>query len=103
MSVHVCKNSVCGSKVAVVGAGFAGSTVAYSLMLDGVVSEIALIDVNKEKAIGEALDLNHCMQFTRLTEIVAGDSYELVSGASIVVICAGYGQKPGESRIDLLQ
>lgn len=98
-----CNSSECNSKVAIIGAGFVGSTTAYSLMLDGCVSEIALIDVNKEKALGEALDLNHCMQFTRLTDIIAGDSFEMVSDASIVVICAGCGQATGESRANLLQ
>ncbi|MFA6535550.1 MAG: L-lactate dehydrogenase [Candidatus Babeliales bacterium] len=103
MPIYSCQKSECSSKVAIIGAGFVGSTTAYSLMLDGCVSEIALIDVNKEKAVGEALDLNHCMQFTRLTNIVAGNSFEMVSGASIVIICAGFGQATGESRTNLLQ
>lgn len=103
MPVYQCIDSMCNSKVAIVGAGFVGSTTAYAMMLDGVASQIALIDINKEKALGEALDLKHCMQFTRLTEIVAGDSFELLSDASIVVICAGFAQKSGESRMDLLK
>lgn len=103
MPVYACKSSECNSKVAIIGAGFVGSTSAYAMMLDGVVSEIALIDLNSEKATGEALDLKHCMQFTRLTEINAGNSFELVSCASIVVITAGFAQKPGESRTELLR
>lgn len=59
-------------KIAIIGAGAVGSTAAFSLMLDGSVSEIALIDTNKDKAEGEVLDLNHCMQFTRMTHIVGG-------------------------------
>ena len=90
-------------KVAIVGAGNVGSTAAYTMMLDGVVSEISLIDINKEKAEGEALDLRHGMQFTKSAKIWAGDSYELVAGAQIVVITAGFAQQPGgETRIDLL-
>jgi len=103
MPIYSYQKSDCSSKVAIIGAGFVGSTTAYSLMLDGSVSEIALIDVNKEKALGEVLDLNDCMQFTRLTNIVAGDSFEMVSGASIVIICAGFGQAPGEPRTNLLE
>jgi len=90
-------------KVAIIGAGFVGSTTAYSLMLDGIVSEISLIDINSEVAQGHVLDLNHCMQFTKITNIVGGSSFELVKDAQIVVICAGVAQKAGESRSDLLQ
>lgn len=92
------------SKVAVVGTGFVGSTAAYAMMLDGVVSEISLIDINKDKAEGEALDLQHGMQFSKSTRIWAGDSYELVKDAKIVVICAGFAQSSGgETRLDLLE
>lgn len=92
-----------GSKVAIIGAGNVGSTAAYAMMLDDVVSEIALIDINKDKAEGEALDLRHGMQFTRSAKIWAGDSFDLVEGAKIVVITAGLAQKPGgESRLNLL-
>lgn len=93
------KNNV---KIAIIGAGSVGSTAAFALMLDGSVSEIALIDINKDKAEGEVLDLNHCMQFTRMTHIVGGDSFALVEGAAVVVITAGIAQKPGEKRTDLL-
>src|SRR5579862_1482575 len=97
------QKSSCVSKVAIVGAGFVGSTSAYALMLNGTVSHIALIDLDKEKAEGEALDLLHCMQFTHSVEITAGDSFELVKDAEVVVITAGVGQKIGESRADLLE
>lgn len=91
------------TKVAIVGAGNVGSTAAYAMMLDGVVSEISLIDINKNKAEGEALDLRHGMQFTKSAKIWAGDSYELVAGAKIVVLTAGFAQEPGgETRLDLL-
>ncbi|MBI2208507.1 L-lactate dehydrogenase [Candidatus Woesearchaeota archaeon] len=91
------------SKVAIVGAGFVGSTAAYSLLIDGAASEIALIDVNREKAEGEAMDLQHGMQFRQNVKINFGSSYELCKDADIVVICAGAHQKPGETRIDLVK
>ena len=100
MSKHEC---IKPTKVAIVGAGCVGSTAAYAMMLDGVVSEIALIDINKDKAEGEALDLQHGMQFSKSAKIVAGDSFELVQGANIVILTAGFSQKPGgETRLDLL-
>lgn len=90
------------AKVAIIGAGFVGSTAAYALMLNGVASEIALIDINKERAEGEALDLMHCTQFTSSTHIVAGDDFSLVKDAAVVVIAAGAPQKLGQTRSDLL-
>lgn len=89
------------SRVAVIGCGLVGSSYAYTLLVQGIASEICLIDANKDKAIGEAMDLNHAMPFARRTEIWAGDMEDLV-GASVVVIAAGAAQKPGESRMDLL-
>lgn len=90
------------TKVAIIGAGFVGSTTAYALMLDGVASEIALIDINKDKVEGEALDLAHCMQFTQQTTIIASDSFELVKDAQVIVIAAGMAQAPDQKRTDLL-
>ena len=97
-------NKLCpNSKVAIVGAGWVGSTAAYSIMLDGVASNISLIDKNKDIAQGHALDLMHGMQFTKSTRIEAGDSFELVKDAKIVILSAGVAQKKGETREDLLQ
>ncbi|MFA6527117.1 MAG: L-lactate dehydrogenase [Candidatus Babeliales bacterium] len=91
------------AKVAIVGTGFVGSTTAYAMMMNGVASRIALIDAKKEKAEGEALDLLHGLQFTHSVDIVAGDSFELVKEADVVVITAGFAQKSsGETRQDLL-
>lgn len=90
------------SKVAIIGAGAVGSTTAFALMLDGLVSDIALIDANSDKAQGEALDLNHCMQFTNMTNIVGGNSFSLVQDARVVIVTAGIAQQPGETRSDLL-
>ena len=90
------------SKVAIIGAGFVGSTAAYALLIDGSASEIALIDVNREKAEGEAMDLQHGLQFKPNVKISFGSSYELCKDAEIIVICAGAHQKPGETRTDLI-
>lgn len=87
--------------VAIIGAGHVGSTTAYTLMLDGSVRRIALIDTQHDKAEGEGLDLAHCAQFTPAVEIVTGDSYELAAHASIIIITAGAHQKDGESRRNL--
>ena len=91
------------SKVVIIGAGFVGSTAAYALLIDGTASEIALIDVDREKAEGEALDLKHSLQFTSQTKITFGEDYNLCKDAAIIVICAGAHQKPGETRLDLAQ
>jgi len=88
-------------KVAVVGVGFVGASFAYSLMIHGTVSEIVLIDIDKKRAEGEAMDLNHGLSFVQPTRIWAGD-YPDCEGADIVVIAAGLAQKPGESRLELV-
>jgi L-lactate dehydrogenase len=90
------------TKVAIVGVGLVGSTFAYTLLLSGIASEIVLIDVNHERAEGEAMDLNHAVPFAHPTKICAGD-YSDCEGAAITVIAAGTGQKPGESRLDLVK
>lgn len=90
------------TKVALIGAGNVGSTAAYALMMDDIVTEIALIDVLADKAVGEALDLEHGIQFSTTHSITGGSSYELVKNAQIVVVTAGLNQKPGQSRRALL-
>lgn len=90
-----------GSRVVIIGAGLVGSTFAYALMINGVVSEIILIDRNAERLEGEVMDLNHGISFVRPTLVRAGD-YDDCKDADIIVICAGANQKPGETRIDLL-
>jgi L-lactate dehydrogenase len=90
------------AKVAVVGVGSVGASFAYSLMIHGLVSEISLIDVNAEKAMGEAMDLEHGLPFVQPARINAGD-YEECADADIVVVAAGAAQKPGESRLNLVE
>ncbi len=90
-------------KVAIVGTGFVGMSFAYALLCDGACDEMVLIDINREKALGEAMDLNHGLAFAKTNmKITAGD-YGDCADADIVVICAGVSQKPGEDRISLLQ
>ncbi|MEW6178445.1 MAG: L-lactate dehydrogenase [Chloroflexota bacterium] len=89
------------TRVAIVGTGNVGATFAYSLLLSGLASEIVLIDANRAKAEGEAMDLNHAMPLARPARIWAGD-YKDAAGASITVITAGSAQRPGETRLDLV-
>jgi L-lactate dehydrogenase len=89
-------------RVAVVGAGNVGATFAYSLLISGLASEIVLIDANQAKAEGEAMDLNHAVPLESSTRIWAG-SYSDCAGAAVTVITAGSAQRPGETRLDLIQ
>jgi L-lactate dehydrogenase len=90
------------TRVAVVGAGHVGTTFAYSLLMSGLAAEIVLVDADRERAEGEAMDLNHAVPFTRPTHVWAGDPSDC-AGAAVTVIAAGVGQTPGETRIDLLR
>ncbi len=90
------------SKISVIGAGSVGATVANDLMLQGVASEIVLVDVNKKKAIGEALDVYQGAPFVS-PAIVRPGEYEDIAGSDIVVITCGIARKPGMSRLDLAQ
>jgi L-lactate dehydrogenase len=89
------------TRVAVVGVGNVGATFAYALLLSGLAAEIVLIDVNRAKAEGEAMDLNHAVPFTHPTRVWAGD-FPDCTGAAVVVFAAGAPQKPGETRLDLV-
>lgn len=88
-------------KVAVVGAGFVGATFAYALLQSGLASEIVLIDNNRAKAEGEAMDLNHAVPLARPARVWAGDLAD-TAGAAVTVISAGSNQRPGETRLDLV-
>lgn len=89
-------------KVVIIGDGAVGSTTAYTLMLSNYIREISIVDVNKSKAEGDALDMIHGMPFVSPKIIKAGD-YKDVLDSHIVIITAGVGQKDGETRIDLLK
>ncbi|HYE76166.1 MAG TPA: L-lactate dehydrogenase, partial [Blastocatellia bacterium] len=90
-------------KVAIIGAGFVGSSAAYQIMADGSATEIALIDKFATKAEGEAMDLNHGLWFKPHAKIVGGGSYELCKDAELIVITAGANRKPGQTRLDLIK
>lgn len=90
-------------KIAIIGTGFVGMSYAYSLLNQGIGDTIVLIDLNKDRAIGEAMDLNHGLAFApKKMRIFAGD-YSDCSDCDLVVITAGVAQKEGETRIDLLK
>jgi len=87
-------------KIVVIGAGFVGASAASAICMSGIASELVLIDVQKEKAFGEALDLNHGLSIMGQMSIRDG-GYEEVAGADIIVLTAGANRKPGETRLDL--
>jgi L-lactate dehydrogenase len=89
------------TRVAVVGVGNVGATFAYALLLSGLAAEIVLIDVNRDRAEGEAMDLNHAVPFAHPTRVWAGDAADC-AGAAVTVVAAGANQKPGETRLDLI-
>ena len=89
-------------KVAIIGCGFVGSSSAFALMQSGLFSEMVLIDSDVNRAEGEALDISHGLPFAKPMKIYAG-SYEDIADAAIVIVTAGAGQKPGETRLDLVK
>ena len=89
-------------KAVIVGAGAVGSTTAYTLMLGGLFKEIVLIDVNKNKAEGDALDMSHGVSLVKPVIVTAGD-YSECKDADIIIITAGIPQKEGQTRLDLLK
>ena len=90
------------TRIVVIGIGAVGSTTAYTLLLRGRMDELVLIDVNQDKAIGDALDMNHGLPFVNKVKVWAG-TYEDCREADIIIITAGAAQRPGESRVDLLK
>ena len=90
------------SKISVIGAGNVGATIANDLMIQGVASEIVLIDINQKKAKGEALDVYQGAPFNSPAIVRPGD-YEDAQGSDIVVITCGMARKPGMTRLDLAQ
>jgi L-lactate dehydrogenase len=88
-------------KIGIVGAGMVGSAAGFALALGGGASEIVLVDANPARAVAEAEDISHAVPFGRPVTVRAGDLSDL-SGAAVVILAAGVGQKPGESRLALL-
>jgi L-lactate dehydrogenase len=89
-------------RIAVVGAGNVGATFAYSLVLSGLASEIVLIDADRARAEGQAMDLDHAVPFNQPVRVQAG-GFEDCKGALVTMVSAGTNQKPDESRMDLLK
>ena len=90
------------SKISVIGAGSVGATIANDLMIQGIASEIVLVDINKKKAIGEALDIYQGAPFCSPAIVRPGD-YADTAGSDIVIITCGMARKPGMTRLDLAQ
>ncbi len=90
------------NKITVIGSGNVGSTIAYTLTVKGLASQIVMIDINEEKSLGEALDIRQGIPFCNPANIYAG-SYADAQGSDIVVITSGMARKPGMSRLDLAQ
>ena len=90
-------------KVVLIGTGMVGMSFAYAALNQGVCDELVLIDINEKRAKGEAMDLNHGLAFSNSSMNIYSGDYSDCSDADIVVICAGVNQKPGESRLELLQ
>ena len=95
------KQVINNRKAAIIGCGFVGSASAFSLMQSGLFSELVLIDANREKAEGEALDIAHGIPFARQMKIYAG-SYDDITDSAVIIVTAGASQKPEETRLDLV-
>jgi L-lactate dehydrogenase len=91
------------TKVAVVGAGSVGATLAYACLIRGVGRTIAIYDINADKTRAEVLDLNHGLQFVPQATVIGSDDVEVCRGADLVVITAGAKQKPGQTRLELAE
>src|SRR4051794_11974982 len=89
------------SKIAVVGAGSVGATIAYACMIRGVAKQIAMYDLARAKVDAEILDLNHGLQFVPMAAIEGSDDVAVCKDADVVVITAGAKQKPGQTRMEL--
>lgn len=96
------KNKINNRKAAIIGCGFVGAASAFCLMQSGLFSELVLLDADRDKAEGEALDVAHGIPFASPIKIYAGD-YDDLTDAAIIIVTAGANQKPGETRLDLVQ
>jgi L-lactate dehydrogenase len=91
------------TKVAIVGAGSVGATVAYAALMRGVARTVALYDINAAKVEAEVLDLGHGIQFMPMAQVIGSDDLAVCADADVVVVTAGAKQKPGQSRLDLAE
>ena len=97
-----CLNCTNVRKVVMIGCGFVGAACSFAIMQSGLFSEMVLIDADKSKAEGEALDISHGVPFAKPIKIYAGD-YDDIKDASLIIVTAGANQKPGETRLDLVK
>ena len=97
-----CLNCTNVRKAVIIGAGFVGAACSFSLMQSGLFSELVLIDSDRNRAEGEALDISHGVPFAKPIKIYAGD-YDDIKNASVLIITAGASQKEGETRLDLVK
>lgn len=88
-------------KIAIIGAGSVGATIAYACMMRGVAPHLVLYDVNRQKVDAEVLDLNHGLQFVPMATIEGSDDAGICADSDVIVVTAGAKQKPGQSRLDL--
>ena len=91
------------AKISIIGAGSVGSTVAYTLAVKGLANEIVLIDINGEKALGEALDIRQGLPFCSPGTVIYAGSYRDACDSDIVIVTSGVARKPGQTRLDLAQ
>ncbi len=90
------------NKISIIGTGSVGSTIAYTLTVMGIASEIVMIDINNEKALGEALDIRQGTPFCSACSVYAGD-YRDAADSDIVILTSGIARKPGQTRLELAQ
>jgi len=90
------------SKIGIVGTGNVGATAAYAIVMRGIGSDLVLVDQNRERAEAEAADILHAVPFAAPIRVTAGN-YENLKGCRVVIIAAGVNQKPGETRLQLLE
>lgn len=91
-----------GKKVTIIGAGSVGATIAYTMAVNGIATEVVMIDINESKSLGEALDIRQGVSFCPPISIYAG-SYSDAKDSDIVILTSGVARKPGQSRLDLAQ
>ena len=90
-------------KVVLVGTGFVGMSMAYTMLNRGGVSELVLVDIDKDKTIGEQMDLSHGLPFAPQKMVIKAGDYDECKDAQVVVITAGIAQKPGQTRLELAE
>lgn len=90
-------------KVSIIGDGAVGSSIAFALALGHAVNEIVIVDLNRDKAEGDALDMGDGMSLVSVPKEIRAGGYEDIAGSHVVIVAAGAAQKPGETRLDLLK